>query len=145
MQPRKVLLPFDGSPPARRALEYVAAMDRGNDFHVHVLNVQAPTIDDEVYLQPLLNEGERIVRVASRHLEARSISHSTRVAVGYPSDTIVLSAKAERFTDIVMGVRSAISRLFSGSVSRRVASRAGTPVTLVNATGEAILKVPPRG
>jgi nucleotide-binding universal stress UspA family protein len=117
-------------------------MDQGDDFHVHVLYVQAPTIDDDVYLQPLLDEGERIVRVASRYLEARSIGHTTRVAIGYPSDTIVLGAKAERCTDIVMGVRTAIARFFSGSVSRRVVSEAGTPVTLVNATGEAIVRRP---
>jgi len=145
MHPRRVLLPFDGSPPARRALEYVAAMDQGREFHVHVLNVQAPTIDDDVYLQSLLDEGERIVRVASRHLEARSIGHTTLVAVGHPSDTIVLNAKAERFTDIVMGVRSAIARLFSGSVSRRVVRHAGKPVTLVKATGEAVFKAPRPG
>ena len=142
MAARKVLLPFDGSPPARRALEYVAAMDHGGDFHVHVLYVQAPTINDEVYLQPLLDEAERIVRVASRYLDARSISHTTGVIVGYPSDTIVRSANAERCTDIVMGVRSSIARFFSGSVSRRVASLAGTPVTLVKATGEAIVRRP---
>ena len=142
MRPRKVMLPFDGSPPARRALEHVAAMDHGGDYHVHVLYVQAPTIDDDVYLQPLLDEAERIVGVASRYLEARSISHTTGVAIGYPSDTIVRSAKAERCTEIVMGVRTAFARFFSGSISRRVASLADIPVTLLNATGEATVKRP---
>ena len=142
MRPRKVLLPFDGSPPARRALESVAAMDQGGDFHVHVLYVQAPTIADDVYLQPLLEEAGRIVRVASRYLEARSISHTTQVAVGYPSDTIVLIAKAQRCTEIVMGVRTAIRRFFSGSISARVATQAAIPVTLVKATGEAIVRRP---
>lgn len=142
MRPRKVMLPFDGSPPARRALEYVAAMDQGGDFQVRVLYVQAPTIDDEVYLPPLLAEAERIVRVASRYLEARSISHVTRVAVGYPSDTIVRHAKAERCTEIVMGVRTALARFFSGSISRRVAGLADLPVTLVKATGEAVVTGP---
>ena len=139
--PRSVLLPFDGSAASRRALDYVAAMERGRDFEVHVLNVQRPTIDDDVYLQPLLDEGERIVRVASRYLEARSIRHTTRVAVGYPSETIVNSARAERCTEIVMGVRSPFARLF-GSVSGHVVRHAGTPVTLVKATGEAIQRWP---
>lgn len=142
MRSRKVLLPFDGSPAARRALGHVAAMDQGGDFQVHVLYVQAPTIDDAVYLQPLLDEGERTVGIASRHLEARSISHTTRVSVGYPADTIVLIAKQERCTEIVMGVRSAIARFFSGSISARVASLAGIPVTLVKATGESIVRQP---
>lgn len=134
--PRKVLLPFDGSPAARRALDYVAATDWGDDLHVHVLNVQSPTIDDDVYLRPLLKEGEEIVRVASRHLRARSIGHTTRVAVGYPSETILRSAAAEGCTDIVMGVRNPLARFFSGSVSALVVRDAGTPVTLVKATGE---------
>ena len=141
MRSRKVLLPFDGSPAARRALEHVAAM-RGGDFHVHVLYAQAPTIDDAVYLQPMLDEAERTVGVASRHLEARSISHTTAVTVGYPADTILLSAKEERCTEIVMGVRNAILRFFSGSTSRRVASQARIPVTLVKATGESITRRP---
>jgi nucleotide-binding universal stress UspA family protein len=117
-------------------------MDRGGDFQVHVLYVQAPTIDDAVYLQPLLDEGERTVGIASRHLEARSISHTTRVSVGYPADTIVLSAKQERCTEIVMGMRSAIARFFSGSISARVAGLADIPVTLVKATGESIVRQP---
>lgn len=140
--PRKILLPFDGSPPARRALEFVAAMEPDGDFQVHVLNVQRPTIDDDVYLQPLLNEGERIVQSASRYLHTRSIRHTTQVAVGYPAETIVLSARAERCTDIVMGVRTAVARLFSGSVSGHVVRHAGTPVTLLKATGEAIRRWP---
>jgi nucleotide-binding universal stress UspA family protein len=117
-------------------------MDHGDDFHVHVLYVQAPTIDDDVYLPPLLAEAERTVRTASRYLEARSISHTTRIPIGYPSDTIVREANAERCTEIVMGVRPALARFFSGSISARVAGLADIPVTLVKATGEARVKTP---
>jgi nucleotide-binding universal stress UspA family protein len=144
MHPRKVLLPFDGSPASRRALEYVATIEQGHDSHVHLLNVQGPTIDDSVYLGPLLKEGEQVLRVASRHLEAKAISHTCQVAVGFPSETIVLHARDERCTAIVMGVRSAIARLFSGSVSSQVVRLAGIPVTLVKATGEAIVRTPIR-
>lgn len=138
MPPRKVLLPFDGSPAARRALEYVADLEAGRDSHIHLLNVQGPTVDDSVYLPPLIKEGERVLRQAAHRLEAKAISHSSEVAVGFPSETIIESAKSGRYTAIVMGVRGAVARLFSGSVSRHVVRDAGIPVTLVNATGELI-------
>ena len=143
MHPRKVLLPFDGSPEARRALEHVASTERGRrGSHVHVLNVQGPTIDDGVYLEPLLREGEQLLLHASRHLEAMAISHTSEIAVGYPAETIVLRARDERCTAIVMGMRSTIARIFTGSVSRRVVRDADVPVTLVKATGEAIVTIP---
>jgi nucleotide-binding universal stress UspA family protein len=132
----KLLLPFDGSPAARRALEYVGALEHRGGLHVHLLNVQIPTIDDGVYLNALLKEAEKVLGDASRYLEARAISHSLEVAVGFPTDTIVARARAERFAAIVMGVRGALVRLFTGSVSRRVVREAGLPVMLVKASGE---------
>jgi nucleotide-binding universal stress UspA family protein len=141
MSTRKVLLPFDGSRAARRALEYVAAVaDR--ETHVHLLNVQSPTIDDGVYLDPLVREGEQMLLDASRHLEAKAISHTSQVAIGWPTDAIVRSARSESCTAIVMGVRGAIARLFSGSVSRGVVRQAGVPVTLVSTSGEAVVRMP---
>ena len=144
MRARKILLPFDGSPAARRALEYAAA-ERGRDSHIHILNVQGPTIDDDVYLAPLLNKAEQMLREASRQLERMAVSHTTRVVVGFPRDTIISSATEERCTEIVMGKRSAIARFFSGSVSAHVVRRAAIPVTLVKANGEAIARMPAQG
>jgi nucleotide-binding universal stress UspA family protein len=132
----KLLLPFDGSPAAVRALEYVSGLEHRGSLHVHLLNVQVPTVDDDVYLKPLVKEAERVLGDASRYLEARAISHSSEVAVGFPTDTIVARARAERFAAIVMGVRGALARLFTGSVSRRVVREAGLPVMLVKASGE---------
>ena len=132
----KLLLPFDGSPAAVRALEYVAALEHRDAMHVHLLNVQPPTVDDEVDLEPLLEGGEKMLRDAAGHLEARAISHSSEVAVGSAADAIVERARAERFAAIVMGVRGAMVRLFTGSVSRGVVRKAGLPVMLVKASGE---------
>ena len=141
MSARKVLLPFDGSPAARRALEYLAAVaDR--ETHVHLLNVQPPTIDDDVYLDPLVRGGEQVLRDAARHLEAKAIRHTSQVAIGWPADAIVRSARSESCTAIVMGVRSAIARLLSGSVSRGVVREAGVPVTLVSTSGETVVRMP---
>jgi nucleotide-binding universal stress UspA family protein len=143
MHSRKWLVPFDGSPAARQALAYVAG-EAGHDTHIHLLNVQPPTIDDAVYLRSMVRQGEEMLRDASRQLEARSISHTSHVAVGYPSETIVLNAQQTRCTGIVMGMRSAIARLLSGSVSRRVVSEVDVPVVLVNTSGQAITRTPAR-
>lgn len=132
----KLLLPFDGSPAAVRALEYVAALEHRDALHVHLLNVQPHTVDDEVYLEPLLKGGEKMLRDAARQLEARAISHSSEVAVGSAADAIVSRARAERFAAIVMGVRGALVRLFTGSVSRGVVRQSGLPVMLVKSSGE---------
>ena len=132
----KLLLPFDGSPAAVRALEYVAALEHRDALHVHLLNVQPRTVDDEVYLEPLLKGGENMLRGAARQLEARAISHSSEVAVGSAAAAIVARARAERFAAIVMGVRGAMVRLFTGSVSRGVVRDAGLPVMLVDASGQ---------
>ena len=133
----KLLLPFDGSPAAVRALEYVGALDQRGALHVHLLNVQGPTVDDDVYLKPLLEEGEKLLGDAARALQLRAISHSSEVAVGFPADTIVERARSQRFAAVVMGVRGAMARLFTGSVSRGVVRAAGVPVMLVDASGQA--------
>jgi nucleotide-binding universal stress UspA family protein len=133
----KLLLPFDGSPAAVRALEYVAALEQRDALHVHLLNVQPRTVDDEVYLEPLLKGGEKMLRDAARYLEARAISHTSEVAVGSAADAIVARARADRFAAIVMGVRSAMARLFTGSVSRGVVRESGLPVMLVTSSGQA--------
>ena len=142
----KLLLPFDGSPAALRALEYVGALDQRGALHVHLLNVQAPTVDDEVYLKPLLEEGEKLLGDAARALQVRAISHSSEVMVGFPADKIVERARSQRFAAIVMGVRGAMARLFTGSVSRGVVREAGVPVMLVDASGQArVAKAPGAG
>jgi nucleotide-binding universal stress UspA family protein len=135
----KLLLPFDGSPAAVRALEYVGALEQRDGLHVHLLNVQALTVDDEVYLPPLLKEGERLLGDAARHLRARAVSHSSEVAVGFPADTIVARARAEPFAAIVMGVRGVMARLVTGSVSRGVIRGSGLPVMLVKESGETLV------
>jgi nucleotide-binding universal stress UspA family protein len=139
MPSRKWLLPFDGSPSSRKALAYVVA--GANDAtHVHLLNVQPPTIDDSVYLDPLLELGEQTLREASRRLELHGISHSAEVAVGYPSQAIVARANETACTQIIMGVRSTVARMLTGSVSRDVVRGVDIPVLLVNASGGTVRK-----
>jgi nucleotide-binding universal stress UspA family protein len=126
-----VLLPFDASRASFRALEHLIAANKDADFHVHVLNIQEPTLDDRVFLRASLHEGHEIVRWACDRLEAAGIKHSSEVAVGVPSETILTVAKRESHSEIVMGTRGAIARYFSGSVSGDVARLAEIPVTRV--------------
>lgn len=144
MNERKVLLPFDGSPAAQRAMEHLAATERPGESSVHVLNVQHPTIDDDVYLPEFVDRAKLMLREASRYLEARDIAHTAEVAIGSACDVIVSSAKEKGCTAIVMGVRNPLMRLLSGSVSRHVVRKAGLPVTLVKANGQAVSYPLPR-
>ncbi len=80
----KVLVPFDGSEHAMRALGYVIELsgDLNKPLEVHVLNVQASPIDYSLYLAPdmidgvkagLTNEGKRVLDDAVALLTAAGV------------------------------------------------------------------------
>ncbi|GAO94682.1 hypothetical protein PSA5_18215 [Pseudomonas syringae pv. actinidiae] len=86
----KVLIPFDGSEHAMRALGYVIELsgDLNKPLEVHVLNVQASPIDYSLYLAPdmidgvkagLKNEGKRVLDDAIALLTAAGVPFQAHV------------------------------------------------------------------
>jgi nucleotide-binding universal stress UspA family protein len=162
----KILLPFDGSPSARNALELAAQLSIagkeavkgltllqviGGSYlarHVHNVDLRVTRMDQDKdwqrirkhYLEgevlPLLEEGKK--NLQSRGVQAPI---EVRIVEGKVSDEIIRLAREETFSTIIMGRRglSPLKALFLGSVTRSVLSLAQR-VTVYVAAQETMTK-----
>lgn len=138
---RKVLVPFDGSENANRALTY--AISRAKEepqIEIHLLQVVDPSqlATNEGFWQgsskeTLLADGERTLQPATKSLDNAGLSYQSVVAFGSPGNEIAAYARDKGCASIVMGSRglSPIASFFVGSVAQRVVHLAEVPVTLV--------------
>lgn len=131
-----ILVPFDGSTPARHALEY--ALENFSDADITVLTV----VDNAAYSPDHFAPAEmgKPFVVAKRRLEdAEAIADEYGVAVdcvmeaGATCPAITAYADAAGVDHVVMGThgRTGISRIIVGSVAETVARRSSAPVTTV--------------
>ncbi|MFD1562293.1 universal stress protein [Haloarchaeobius amylolyticus] len=146
--PQNLLVPFDGSPLSKRALEY--AFDEYDDVSVVVLHVIDPTdpgyssvIDVDVRNEPLHGSKDWYDRAheveAQLFDEARELAAdadgeiTTESAVGDPAREIVDYAEANDIDEIVIGShgRSETSRTLLGSVAELVVRRSPVSVSVV--------------
>ncbi len=136
-----ILVPFDGSGSALRALRFAATRcRRGGACKLHVLHVEEP-IEGRVraYLsKPELeaieySAGERVLRPARDVLDGESVPYECCVRIGIIAETIAAYADEKKCDAIVMGTRGmgAIANLVLGSVATKVIHIADVPVTLV--------------
>jgi len=137
----RVLVPTDGSEPARRAAEHVLALAaRGLSVDVHLVNVR-PAVrgvaaslvaagDLEDYHR---EEGMKTLAESLRLVEAAGLKPHAHVCVGDPGEAILAFARKLNCEQIVMGTRGlgAVTELLLGSVARHVVAGAAMPVTLV--------------
>lgn len=140
---QKILLPFDGSESAKRAVQYVIDFAKAYPaMHVHVLNVQRePNLYGNYMSASMLDnlrasamsEAQRITAEAARMLEAASVSHETHEAVGEVVGQIGAAVKEHNCTVVVMGTRGmgTLGNLVMGSVATRVVHDVPVPVLLV--------------
>lgn len=137
-----VLVPFDGSRNALRALEHAIGEARDRRSRIHLLNVELP-LDDygmvKAYLTPREHRqatGERartVLAPALARLKAARVPHESHVVWGEPAEAIVRTARRLKCPAIVMGTRGmgAAGNLLMGSVANKVVHLAKVPVTLV--------------
>ena len=131
----RIVVAYDGSEPARRALDRAAEL-AGYGTTVTVVSV-APSVyaqgfppvadpDDSERARGLLDE-------ARDHLALRHVPASTREAIGEPAAMIVETADELRADLIVVGTRSghALERLVRGSTSTKVLHNAQCDVLVV--------------
>lgn len=162
----KILIPYDGSPSARHALELAAHLSMagkaavkgltllqviGGSYlarHVQNVDLRVTRMDRdkdwqrirqrhlEQEILPLLEEGKNLLQ--SLGVQAPM---EVRTAEGKVSDEIIRLARKEAFSTIIMGRRglSPLRSLLLGSVTRSVLSLA-EKVTVYVAAQEAILK-----
>lgn len=126
-----ILIPFDGSPAAARAVEFISSFD----VETTLLNVQPRPVafwpgaglDPTQLDAALLEAGKKVVQAAAGRLPGAR----AEVRLGLPADTIIREAAAHDV--VVMGTRGAgvLQGYAFGSVALRVAHGAAKPVILL--------------
>ena len=133
MEMKKILVAYDGSDAAAKALDTAATLAHALGASVSVVSVvpvhrgrlgMDPWDDSEVHAKEL-TEARRILR--ERGIEAQLLE-----PVGEPAATIERIAHEGGFDTIVLGSRSLnpVERLLMGSVSGHVAQHAGATVVI---------------
>ena len=137
-----LLLPFDGSPAAMRAVELVASYRAPSSaLASHVLNVQAPPIkfwpedalDMNLVEAALIEAGRSTIKPAIERLAAAGMHVQSAVRLGLAAQTILSEARRQKPQAIIMGTRGhgAVQGFALGSVALRVAQGAAAPLILV--------------
>jgi nucleotide-binding universal stress UspA family protein len=138
----RLLLAFDGSPAAQRALELVAGYAGGaGRLAATVVNVQARPVsfwpegalDVRAVEASLEQAGRDLLRPALERLAASDVAAQPAVRLGLPAQAIVQEAPSCSAAAIVMGTRGAgvLGGFALGSVALRVAHASAVPVLLV--------------
>lgn len=134
----RIVVGYDGSETAKRALERAAALAEPDD---EVVVVAAA----EIHARPVLTEGAQLdpsevhrrrrdLEEAKAFLAERGLEADVVLGQGDPGSVIVDVAKEREADLIVVGHRgtSPIERLLMGSVSTKVVNRADRDVLVVH-------------
>ena len=135
-----VLVPTDGSEPARAALEH--AITAFPDATVTLLHVIDPALT--MYRGEMSYDYQRLIKLETERAETfldaaqefadeHGVSVTTEILLGTPARSIVTFATENDVDQIVLGShgRSGVSRVLLGSVAEKVVRRSPVPVTVV--------------
>ena len=136
-----LLVPMDGSPFSRHALEHALAEAKRRGGVVHVLRVVPPIDDYGMVPAYITREHRRMMAQTARasldpalaRARAARVACEAHVVWGEVAATIVRAARRLKCGAIVMGThgRGAAGSLVMGSVATKVVHLAKVPVTLV--------------
>jgi nucleotide-binding universal stress UspA family protein len=135
----KILVAYDGSTEADRALDWGASLARGAaGSSVTVISV-AITLDASPPIADAIDPHESVavhradLDRAIAALSAKGIAAEPQLKAGKPAEEIIDAAEAGGYDVIVVGSRgkSAAARFLMGSVSERVVRHASRPVLVV--------------
>ncbi|MFU8869186.1 universal stress protein [Natronococcus sp.] len=138
--PPRILVPFDGSDPAREALEYAIELFPDGEFlALTVVDTDSrpaiPNAADESdeELQEILDEADEQLHGAERIASEHGVPLEKRSRIGQPAQEIIDCAEEGAFDHVVMGSRgrSGVTRLLLGSVAEVVVRHSSVPVTIV--------------
>jgi nucleotide-binding universal stress UspA family protein len=136
---KRILIGYDGSPAAARALEFAAEMARRYEAQLHVLAVfRPPEFGTEVETEEMIEEGRRhsarLLQPLRAKLAAEGLAATFDTAVGHPSEQMLRYAERHGIDHIVVGHRGhsgLAARWLLGSVARQVIVHAPCAVTVV--------------
>lgn len=135
---KKILLAYDGSESARKAVD--AALDLALKYQaeLYVLTVaQPPDFGEDVETEAIIENSrayhERTLAPVKDLIATSGIKAQFEVAVGHPAEQIIYHADRYRADLIVLGHRgkSLFRRLLLGSVSKQVVQYADRTVLVV--------------
>ncbi|MBF0558116.1 MAG: universal stress protein [Nitrospirae bacterium] len=134
-----VLVPFDGSQFSKKALDRACALAKADGGSVTVLYVipryeeMIGFVKNDSIRQSLRQEASKIIDSAKDIAGAVGITVNTVVEDGYPSDSIIESAKKLKTDLIIIGSYGwqGINRAIMGSTTERVIMDAPCPVLAV--------------
>ncbi|MFH1981530.1 MAG: universal stress protein [Pseudomonadota bacterium] len=139
MNPRRILLPVDGSDHSTKAVDTaieMAELMSGDIILVHCRK-SLPLYLGEPYFQAVhdqvVSHADEMMVPYRRQLEVSGITFSERILEGRPSEVICRVAELEKCDLIVMGSRGRtdLQGLLLGSVTHRVLHSAPCPVVVV--------------
>lgn len=141
---RTILVPTDGSVPARTALDRAIELARTYDATLRVVSVV--DIGDAAVLSPetasvdglrqsLRGRAEQVVGDAVERAEEAGVRAESEIRVGIPHVEILDAAEDADADLVVMGThgRRGLKRALIGSVTERVVRRSDAPVLTVRA------------
>lgn len=140
---KTVLLPFDGSDSAGRALDHLLNLPAAQrPESIHLLNVQGfPVFHGQILTHEFvrlmreqqLNRGRDQLQPAEQKLLAAGAGFKSHVVIEETAETIVEMASQLGCDQIVMGTRGmgTMKTLWLGSVAYKTVHLAEVPVTLV--------------
>lgn len=140
---QRLMLPFDGSENALRAVRHAIGLAKSNPpVSVHLLHAHEPPLlygEVAVYVDAAKlaelqrREGLALLTAAEAMLRGAGVEFSSETLVGPVAETIVRRAEERGCSAIVMGTRgmSAIGNLVLGSVATKVVHLTRLPVTLI--------------
>ncbi|AGB39162.1 universal stress protein [Natronococcus occultus] len=140
--PLRILVPFDGSEPAREALEYAIELFPDGEFlaltvvetdGVPLIPNTTEDADSDERLRELLEEADDQLSGAERIATEHGVSLEKRSRIGPPAREIIDCAEESDLDHVVIGSRgrSGVTRLLLGSVAEVVVRHSPVPVTVV--------------
>jgi nucleotide-binding universal stress UspA family protein len=136
---KKIVIGYDESDAAKRALERAADLAKAFDSELIVASVAPITTNIGRSAGPIDSTDPPSAHIeelkhAKSYLEGRGLQADYTPAIGHPADTLVQIAR-DRDADLVVlgtGEPSVIARLFGQSVSDSVAHRGHCDVLIVH-------------
>jgi len=135
---KHLLVAFDASPSAQKALEFALQLARLVGADLHVLAVARPPepaddVETEAIIENAREYFEAQFAAVSERAKTAGVKAQFEVAVGHPAEQIVYHAEKRGVDHIVMGHRGQtfFRRWLLGSVSKQVIDHAHCTVTVV--------------
>ena len=133
---RKLLVPFDGSDNAMRALQHAIQLaKREPSIELYIARAfEPPTLrDDDNHILDVRARSEQYLKPAIEIAQAAGVKFSGEILIGGIAKALVEYAERSGCEGIVMGTRGmgAVGNMLIGSVATKVTHLTRLPVTLV--------------